>query len=114
MTRACCLRLSRLAGLTGKPAAGGNHGAGTGGQFRDELVFEFAKGRLAVLRKNLRDAFAGARFDEFVGVEEFKAQLFRHQPADGGLARAHEPNQGQIDNVAGSGHAEELNGFGRG
>ena len=52
-------------------------------------MLQFAEGRLAVLCKNLRDAFAGARFDEFVGVEEIEAQLFGYEPPDvGGEAQA--------------------------
>ena len=108
------LETNQIGRVHGQAAAGGDYAAGASGQFPDESVFQFPKGGFAVLGENLRDALAGARFDEFIGVEKVETQLLGHEPADGGLARAHETNQGQIDEIAGGSHANELSGFGPG
>jgi hypothetical protein len=88
--------------------AGGNHGAIAGGQLFDELTFQFPKSNFAVLRKELRDGLAGAGFDQIIRVEEFKVQLVGNEPAHGRFARAHEANQGKVDNVAGGDHAFQI------
>jgi hypothetical protein len=94
--------------IRGQSAAAGNNGFLSGGEFDDDFSFELAKKRFAFLRKNLADGFAGARFDDVIGVEESEVQLAGDQLADGGLAGSHETDERNVLNLARGAHRIEL------
>ena len=50
----------------------------------------------------------GARFDEFVGVEESEVQLFGDESAHGGFARAHEADERDVFNSTRVVHEAEV------
>ena len=77
----------------------------------DQLLFQFAESRFAVLVKNVRDGPARARLNQFVRVEIIEMQLVGHQPAHGRLARAHETDEREIDEVAVVVHGHGLTDF---
>ena len=56
-------------------------------------MFEVAEGGLAAARKNFRDGQAGVLFNLLIEVEEVPGELRGEEPADGGLAGAHEADQ---------------------
>ena len=89
-------------------AAGGDDGFRPGGKFPDQLLFQRAKGGFAVGRENFRDGPPCARLDDFVRVEIIEMQLFGDEPADGRLARAHETDERDVDDVAVVVHDNEL------
>ena len=78
-------------------------------EFTDDLPFERAKGRLAVGLENIRDGAARARLNQLVRVEIIEMQLVGHEPADGGLARAHETDEREIDDAAVALHGDGVN-----
>ena len=55
-----------------------------------------AKGRFALVSKDLRDALAKMGLQLGVHIDKFAVQPFCQQPADGRLARTHEPGQDDI------------------
>src|SRR5690606_27041011 len=51
-------------------------------QFGDDLPLQLAKGRLAVLREDVRDRLARALHDEFVGVDKLEIEISRQRAPD--------------------------------
>jgi len=64
----------------------------------DAFGLKLAKGRLAALRKELRNGAPGAGFDDGVGVEETPAKLLREQRSGRGFTRAHESGKHDASN----------------
>src|ERR1019366_3497416 len=95
-------------------AAGGNHGFVSRRKFADNLPFQRAKNRLAVLGKNIGDGASSAALDEVIRVEKIKMQQLGDQVANRGLARAHETDEREVDELAvvlyGDGLAENRGG----
>ncbi len=60
------------------------------------VLFKLAKSGFAVLGEDLGDLFAGLGFNPFIGVNEFKAQIFSNEASHRGFAGAHEPNNGKV------------------
>lgn len=92
-------------------AAGGDDHPLAGSQFKDKLLFQLAKSRFTVFLKNIRNGPARARLNQFIRVEIIEVQLISHQPSHGGLARAHETNEREIDEVARVVHGHDLADF---
>ena len=103
-----CLEVGEVVGIRGQTAAGGNDRAFPGGQFIDQLMFQFAKRGFAIGIKNVGDGAVRALLDQFIGVEVIEVQLFGHEPSDGGLARAHETDEREINDAAVALHANGL------
>jgi hypothetical protein len=77
-------------------AAGGNDRLLPLAQIPDHLLFQLAKGVLALLFENFLDGHAALGFDEFVGVNKRELQRLGGEAADGRFAGAHESDQGEI------------------
>ena len=77
-------------------AARGDHEAGRRGHLTADRGFQRPESRLAILREDLRDGFAGALHDQIVQVNERTSQPCRHFAADSGLAGAHEAGEDDI------------------
>jgi hypothetical protein len=89
-------------------AARGDDGLGVAGQFGDRFFFERAKSRFAFRLENIGDGAARAGLDHFVRVEIVKMQLFGDEPANGSLARAHETDEREIDDMAAALHSDKV------
>ena len=86
-------------------AARGDHKAGRRGHLTADRGFQRPESRLAILREDLRDGFAGALHDQIVQVNERTSRTRRHFAADSGLAGAHEAGEDDVGDwklVAGS------------
>jgi len=102
------LQLREVGVVRRQPAAGGNNRASPQREFLDDAVSERTEGGLAVVLENFRDAFAGARLDDVVGVEEREVHLRGDQLADGGFAGSHEADERNVLNVARGAHPSEV------
>ena len=78
------------------------------GQFVDDPVLPFAESRLAVMLKDFLNRRSCSRFDHIIGVEKCKTQDIRYGPAYRGFSGSHETNQGEIANLAGAVHTNEI------
>src|ERR1035437_562469 len=100
--------------IGGQATAGGNHGFVSRSQFSHHLPFQGAESRLTFPRKNVGDCPPGAGLDEIVRVEKIKMQMLGDHAANGGLARAHEADERENDELAvvvhGDGLAENRGG----
>ena len=89
-------------------APGGYDGFYARRKFLHDLFFQCPERRFSFLGENIRDGATGARLDQFIRVEKFKAEIFRHLPADGGFAGAHETDERDIGGLAADLHGDEL------
>src|SRR5260221_177435 len=89
-------------------AAGGDDRLGAAGQFLHDLLFQGAKRRFPIGVENIRDGAAGAGLDRLVRVEVIEVQHVGHKPAHGRLARAHETDERDVDELAGVVHCVKL------
>ena len=76
-----------------RPAAQREHRVRPGQQLRGHRVLQLAERGLAVGGEDVPHAAPGALLDDQVGVHERQAEPLGEQVPDGGLARAHEPDQ---------------------
>jgi hypothetical protein len=67
-------------------------------QFLHHHTLPFAKGRFAILLKDLTNCFMRAGCDDLVGIEVSEVEGIGRQPSDRGLAGTHKPDQRQIMN----------------
>jgi hypothetical protein len=105
-----CVRFEtgEIFGIHRQAATGGNDRFHAVGQFRDNLLLERAKCRLAVHGKNVGDAAACLILDQLVGVEIIEVQLLGDEPAHGGFARAHETDERDVDEATGVVHGHTV------
>ena len=81
------------------------------GQFLDDPMFPFSKSRLAMMLENFLNGRSRSCFDHIICVEECIAQNVRRSPAHCRFARPHETNQGEIANLAGAVHPNQIAEF---
>ena len=104
------LEAGEVAGFGGVAAAGGDDETFVAGEFLADLLFEGAEGGFAVLGEDIGDGAAGVLLDEFIGVDELKVQEVGDEPAHGGLARAHEADEREVDELPAVLHRELISG----
>ena len=75
-------------------------------------MFPFSKSRLAMMLENFLNCRSGSRFDDIICIEKCIAQDVRHCPAYRRFPRSHETNQGEIPNLAGAVHTNQIAEFG--
>ena len=80
-------------GIDESATAGRNHAVPFVDQPGDYTAFAIAKIRLAELVENLADAALRRGFDSGVAIDEIGAHQIRQPLANGGFARAHQPDQ---------------------
>ena len=84
-------------GLHHKPSAARHHRPLPRMPALDKRPLHRTKRRFPFLRENLRDGFFLLPLNLVIAVDHVKAELVRHGPAHGALARAHESNEVEID-----------------
>ena len=98
--------------VRGQAAAGGNDGSGAPRQLKDGLVFEGAKGGFAVLLQKISVMLRPVLVVMSSSVSrKLKMQLFRDQPADRSLSRAHKTDEREIDRMSSAVHGHALTHF---
>ena len=65
--------------------------------FGHELPLHDAERGFTLLGENFSDGFPLQPFNGGIAVDHREAELVRNRPADGGLARAHEADQVEVD-----------------
>ena len=104
-----CFEAGEIVGIRRQAAAGGNDGFFSRDEFADDFFFRASRNAGSPsLGENFTDGFAGARFDDVIGVEKSEVQLRGDQLADGGFARSHETDERNILNLAHGAHRIEL------
>ena len=98
------LKARHVLGIHDESTACRDDRAVTQGQFLHDALFQFAKPRLALLIKDLRNGFSSAGLNHCVRIEKGKVQLFGYKSSDGRFAGAHETAQRDVANGTGHGH----------
>ena len=80
-------------GVEHRAAAEGQHARVRAQRLDHGGALEQPEPVLALVDEDLRDLLAGGRLDVVVGVADLDAPPGREQPADGGLAGPHRPDQ---------------------
>lgn len=101
-------KAGEICGVGREAPASRNHSLLAGNQFADDFLLEFAKRRLALLRKNIADGFSRARFDDVISVQKREVQVRGDEVADRRFARTHKADERNIVNLARRAHGIEL------
>ena len=92
-------------------AAGGDDDFYAAGKFPDGFFFKCAKSWFAIPGENVRYTAARFGLDQFIRIEVFKAQLVGDEAANGRLARAHETDERDVDEMTVVVHTFEIANF---
>jgi len=85
-----------VGGVGGHSAAGADDELFAVLEFLDEGGFAIAEVGFSLFGEDPADGLAYDLFDPGIGIEEFEMEGFCDEGADGGLADAHESDQGQV------------------
>ena len=90
------LEAGEIVRIDDQAATRGYDTAGPGFELPDERGLQLAKDRFAVFRKYSGDGFARPFLDQLIGIQKGETEFFGHMPSDGGLAGAHETDEGKV------------------